>query len=304
MVDRSSAQTVVRVAALAFVVAWLFVRPLQDAVPFWLPFAALLAAEVEFVVRGVRERRAGAATVPDDALSDRRRPTEADADLGWGELVELDDDIVYVPPPRRASRSRSRRLVPTGLAIAAAVLFVLAARVDRTESWSALPEKTRTRAEATFSAEASRIAGAPVSVRCDDGYAFTGIGSDALGVAFIRSGLAFLRPDVCRRLVAIAIDGDHRDRDDSARALLVLAHEAVHLKGERDEGVTECHGLQEAVALGERLGLERDTAHRMMDGLYASIAGERSITRLAYRLPPDCRDGGALDLRPGDPVFP
>jgi hypothetical protein len=304
MVDRGSVQTVVRVTAIAFVVAWLLIQPLQSAVPFWLPFAALLAAEVEFLVRGMVERRTEQPAPSDQALGERRRPSASDADLGWGDLVEVDDAVVYVPPPRRQRRGLLRRLAAPGLAVAAIVLFVLAARVDRGESWSALPAETRTRAESVFSAQASRIAGTRVDIRCDDGYAYTGIGSDALGVAFIPRKLAFLRPDVCRRLAAIALESDRRDRDDSARALLVLAHEAVHLKGERDEGITECLGLQEGVGLGERLGLARETAERMMDGLYTSIRGERSITRLSYQLPPGCRDGGALDLRPGSTVFP
>ncbi len=304
MTERRAVQTAVRVAALGFVVCWLFVAPLQDRVPFWLPFAILLVAEAEYIVRGWRERRDSDVASTGPELSTRRRPGDADADLGWGEVVETDDGPVLVPPRPRPARARRRRvLTAIGVAVTVA-LFVAAARVDRGSSWSSLSPERRAEAEALFSLEAGRIAGGPVTVRCDDGYAYTGAGSDALGVAFIRSRLALLDPAVCRRLVAIALDDDRRERDDSARAILVLAHEAVHLAGERNEGVTECKALQEGVTLGERLGLDRTRAQRMMSVLYTRNLGERSITRLSYQLPEGCRDGGSLDLRPDDDVFP
>ncbi len=302
--DRRSAQNAVRVGALGFVVAWLFTRSLQDVIPFWLPFVILLLAELEFLVRGWRERQGGAPAPSREELAGRRGPSGDDADLGWGEIVEEGDQLVYVPPPARRARGGLRRLMTATVAVVAAALFVVAARIDRGESWDGLAADKRSRAEALFSAEASRIAATPVTVRCDDGYSYTGIGSDALGVAFISSRLALLRPDLCRRLVAIALEGDRRERDDTARAVLVLAHEAVHLRGERNEGVTECHGLQEGVTLGERLGLAGETARSMMAALYARNLGERSITRLSYRLPGSCRDGGSLDLRPDDDRFP
>ena len=53
---------------------------------------------------------------------------------------------------------------------------------------------TRERRRAALHAEAARIADRPVTVRCDDGYVFTGVGTDAAGVAFIRRGLAYLDP--------------------------------------------------------------------------------------------------------------
>ena len=303
MPERRVVQTALRLAAIAFVAAWLLAAPLQDAIPFWLPFAVLLATEAEFVVRAWRERATSSAHGPAPAPR-RVGPSADDADLGWGELVEEGDRLVYLPPPPRPPSGRARRLLPAGLLVVTAVLFVVAARVDRAGSWDALPEEARARAEALFSTEASRIAGAPVTVRCDAGYAYTGIGSDALGVAFVGRSLALLEPGICRRLAAIALESDHRERQDSGSAVLVLAHEAVHLQGERDEGVTECRGLQEGVGLGERLGLERDVAARLMASLYARNLGERSITRLQYRLPEGCRDGGSLDLRPDDPRFP
>ena len=99
MVDRTAVQTAVRVAAVVFVVAWLFVEALRDVVPFWLPFAVLLAAEVEFVVRGRRE-------VP-PPRGRRIPPGPEDADLGFGELVEEEDGLP-LHPAADASSPQSR----------------------------------------------------------------------------------------------------------------------------------------------------------------------------------------------------
>jgi hypothetical protein len=297
-------QIALRVGALGLVVAWLLSRRLQELVPYQLPFAVLLATEAEFLARAWRERRAAPAATPTAEPGDRRLPDSTDADLGWGEIVEGEDGLVYVPPPPRPERRRSAGLLAVAGVFVAAVLFVLAARVDRSATWDAVPTKTKAAAEARFTREAARIAGRPVSVRCDDGYAYTGVGSDALGVAFPRRALAFLEPDVCKTLTAVVFDGDRRERAGTAEAVLVLAHEAVHLGGERDEGVTECRALQEGVTLGARLGLPEDRARRMMASLYARNLAERAITRLTYRLPEGCHDGGQLDLRPADDRFP
>jgi hypothetical protein len=89
----------------------------------------------------------------------------------------------------------------------------------------------------------------------------------------------------------------------TARALAVLAHEAWHLRGIDDEGTTECYALQSAVELGERFGLSEDTAHRMMQQQLVENAG-RTGAGTEYVVPPNCQDGGVLDLNPGSDRFP
>jgi hypothetical protein len=302
--DRRRVQIALRVASLGFVVLWLFSRELQDVVPYQLPFAVLLATETEFLVRSIRERRQPAERPSPEGMLARRLPGGDDADLGWGRLVETDDGVVYVPPPARAPRpTRARALMALGIA-AAIALFVLAARADRESTWDSLPAATRARAEALFTREAGRIAGRPVTVRCDAGYDYTGSATDALGVAFPSRGLAFLEPRVCRSLADLALETRGGRDEDTAQAVLVLAHEAVHLAGELNEGITECRALQEGVRLGVRLGLPEDRSQRLMSAMYRRNLGERSITRLSYRLPEACRDGGTLDLRPQDSRFP
>ena len=85
---------------------------------------------------------------------------------------------------------------------------------------------------------------------------------------------------------------------------MVLAHEAVHLGGERREGVTECLALQAAVPLGVRFGLSESKARSLIHAQYEDRLAERTVIRAAYALPLSCRDGGALDRSPGDGQFP
>ncbi len=283
-----------RVAALAFVLAWLFVEALRAWVPFWLPFAVLLATEVEFVLRGRREPR----------RPQRRQtaPGPEDADLGFGQLVEDEHGIRFLPPPPRPERRRRLRALWAAGAIVAVALFVVAARSDRAGTWQALPPNERARFAVRLESEAAIVARRPVTLRCDDGYAFTGAGSDTLGIAFPNAGIAYLDPSICRALRDLATDDDADER--TALAVVVLAHEAIHLGGERREGVTECLALQAAVPLAVRFGMTESRARDLMHTLYVQRLAERSAIRAAYALPASCTDGGALDSSPGDSRFP
>jgi hypothetical protein len=160
----------------------------------------------------------------------------------------------------------------------------------------------RSRTVARLESEAAIVAGRPVTLRCDDGYAFTGAGSDTLGVAFPRSGIAYLDTGICRTLRDLIVAGEVED--GTGEALVVLAHEAIHLGGERREGVTECLALQAAVPVAVRLGIEEGRAHSMLRAELERRLAERSVIRAAYALPRGCRNGGTLDRRPEDPRFP
>jgi hypothetical protein len=71
----------------------------------------------------------------------------------------------------------------------------------------------------------------------------------------------------------------------------------------RDEGTTECYALQAGVELGQRLGLSKDTAGQMMRQQLTENA-LRGRASPDYLVPPDCRDGGRLDLNPDTARFP
>jgi hypothetical protein len=291
---RSGVQLVVRLAALAFVLAWLFVDRLQEWVPFWLPFVVLLATEVEFVLRARGEApRRGRRRAP---------PGPEDADLGFGELVEDEEGPYWLPPPSRPAPRRRRWLMRVAGAVALVVLFALAARADRAATWQGLPQEARAAAVARFTSEAATIAKRPVTIRCDEQYDFTGAGSDTLGIAFPQAGIAFLDPSICRALRDLLENGHGGER--AAEALVVLAHEAIHLGGERREGVTECLALQAAGPLGVRFGLSESEARSLIDRQFDERLAERSVIRAAYALPLTCREGASLDRSPGDGHFP
>jgi hypothetical protein len=296
--SRETVQTAARVGALVFVLLWLLSGELQGVIPFWLPFAALAAMEIEFVVGGIRQRRQGWPARP----SERRLPGSADADLGWVETVDEEGEPVLVAaPPRERRRTRVPLLVVVTVGLA---LFAYAYRVDRQAGWTSVSAADRARAEKRFTSEAARIAGRPVRVICDSDYAFTGVGSDAAGIAFIPRGLAYLEPTVCRSLYRVAFEHRLGNRDDAAFAITVLAHEATHLRGVRNEAQTECYALQEGVGLGQRLGLGRTTAEALMRAQLDRDLSDETVQRVDYRLPPGCSNGGSLDLRPNDPSFP
>ena len=98
VIDRDGAQVVLRVAAIGFVVAWLFVERLREVVPFWLPFVVLLAAEIEFVLRGRLE--APAPVPPSCRAGARGRRPRLRRARGGGRRVPL---RAAAHPRRRAA---------------------------------------------------------------------------------------------------------------------------------------------------------------------------------------------------------
>jgi hypothetical protein len=296
-----------RVAALVFVVAWFVVPDLRGAIPAWVPFFALLALEVNFLVLGWRER---------DAPRSRRGrpPQEADIDEFGGrewlqpELHEVGGYQVWIPEhveveerPPAPARGRGWSLWE-GLAVlgvVAVLLFVFAP--DR--GWSTLSAEEQARTEARLSAEAARIAGHRAVVTCDAKGEAVGVVQHSEGLAEVGGTRAFLTPGICFRLHELAFEGKEGAFSQTARALAVLAHEAWHLRGERDEGVTNCYAFQSGVALGERLGLARGTASQMMR---QQLAENAIVARSAreYLVPAGCHDGGPLDLDPRSSRFP
>ena len=325
-----SAVQLLRVALLLFVLAWIFgPYSLRAAVPIWLPFVVALGLELQFFL-GARRSASGSAT----ARSPDRLPQEVDREH-FGEpggevlLLRRDGEELWIPyagetgdelealiadarersrraaaPAREVAQPRRRwpgRQLLAGLlvvgALAAATWFV-----DSRSGWNGVGGADRTRAEARFSAEASRIAGHRVTIRCDDAGQHVGVVQHADGVAEVGGDLAYLAPDRCFDLYRLAFEGDVRS-SQTARSLAVLAHEAWHLRGVRDEGTTECYALQSGVDLGRRLGLSESRARQLMRQELAENA-LRAGRGTEYLVPAECRDGGRLDLDPRDTRFP
>ena len=315
-----------RLGLAVFVFAWIFgPYPLRAAVPIWLPFLIALGLELHFFVGA---RRPAPARRPD------RGPEAADRErYGYGteaeELVLVRDqgEELWIPysgetgeelsaliaearerPETEAAptvvagpqRQQLRRFVAgLGLIGALAVLFWV---VESRTGWNGLDSSTRAEATARFSEEASRVAEKPVKIRCDESGNYVGAVQHADGAATVGGDLAYLTPERCLDLYRLAFKGEVRS-SQTARALAVLAHEAWHLHGVSDEGTTECYALQTGAEIGQRLGLSTDTARRMMRQQLVENA-RRSQASPAYRVPPDCRDRGRLDLKPDSAQFP
>lgn len=280
-----------RMALAAFVVAWIFgPYELRSAVPVWVAFLVALGLEVNFFLGALAGR---SSSRPD------RGPQPVDRERygyvwleGWDEEDAYEEESRFWPAIRR---------LLVGLAVIGALALVFWFVEGRT-GWDSLSVETRTEAQERFSAEASVIAGKPVRVRCDESGEYVGAVQHADGVAAVGGDLTYLTPERCLDLYRLAFEGQVRG-SQTGRALAVLAHEAWHLQGVRDEGTTECYALQSGVGLGQRLGLSEEEARQLMRQQLAENAG-RGVGTVEYRVPSECRDGGPLDLDPGSSRFP
>jgi hypothetical protein len=320
----------VRAGLAGFVLAWIFgPQELRAAVPIWLVFLVGVGLEVQFFLSGLR---------PAPARRPDRGPQTLDREL-YGYADEVDDLLlvreggrqIWIPysgergeelealiadaretqeeeetrAPRVEQGDRPRALpirrFLAGLGLVGALVLV-AWVVENRGGWDAIDADTRTAAAARFSDEASRIAGKPVTIRCDESGDHVGVVQHADGAAVVGGDVAYLTPQRCLDLYRLAFEGDVTS-SQTARAIAVLAHEAWHLRGERDEGTTECYALQSGVELGQRLGLSEDAARRMMRQQLVENAG-RDLGSFEYLVPADCRDGGRLDLNPDIDRFP
>jgi hypothetical protein len=292
-----------RAALAVFVVAWIFgVHDLRSTIPVWVAFVIALGLEINFFL--------GALTRPPAPRPDRGpQPIdrerygylglprdEEDEDEEGDEEYEDDEELWEDESRWPAVR---RFLWGVGIIAALALTFWL---VDRNTGWDSLSTATRAEAQERFSAEASRIAEKDVRIRCDESGEYVGAVQHADGVAQVGGELAYLTPERCLDLYRLAFDGDVTG-SQTARAIAVLAHEAWHLRGEGNEGTTECYALQSGVELGRRLGLGEEEARRLMAQQLAENSG-RGIATAEYRVPPECRDGGSLDLDPTSSRFP
>jgi hypothetical protein len=103
---------------------------------------------------------------------------------------------------------------------------------------------------------ASFVAGKPAIVWCansesswraflTDRYS-SGASTDVQGSADIAQGKFWLSPIVCKTLGFAAISAQDAIHYPSlAPSVAVLTHESIHLRGETDEGVTDCDAMHE-----------------------------------------------------------
>jgi hypothetical protein len=319
-----------RLGLAAFVLLWVFdVFGVQGTVPVWIPFLIGLGLELNFFLgarstapaersRGrspleIDRARYGYTNEPEELVlvrdgmrelwipysGESAEELEALINSADDEDDEHEDEAEEAIPIEPPARHRVRRLL-VGISLLAAlgVLVWFAGKRD----WDALDADVRAAATARFSAEATRIVGRPVDIRCDEEGRFVGAVQHADGVAVVGGSIAYLTPRVCYDLYRVAFKNDVAS-SRTARALAVLAHESWHLHGERNEATTECFALQSGVELGRRFGLSAETAQRLMRQQLVENQ-LRARGNIEYLVPSECRDGGSLDLDPERSAFP
>jgi hypothetical protein len=171
----------------------------------------------------------------------------------------------------------------------------------------------RIRQQDQLSAIAGDLAGRKVGVRCPSFLAgLVDVHGEAGRVQFDGQGRPAnhtdLSPETCkalRRLDRVDFTCIERrscgfSQFDAAWAAHTLAHEAFHLRGYQDEGVTECYALQNTAFVAERLGVPTRQAKEIQQWLYVRGYPNEPTDYQS----PGCTDGGPLDLRPQSPSFP
>jgi hypothetical protein len=282
--------TALRAALIVFVLAAIFgPYEVRSAVPVWIAFLVALGLEVNFFLGALGRAPAPA---PD------RGPQEIDRELYGYRWPDVDDEDLEVEEVLGFGTPVRQFLLGVAVIGALVLLWLVMTRTG----WDSLSVETRTEAQNRFSDEASVIAGKQVRVRCDESGEYVGAVQHADGVATVGGDLTYLTPERCLDLYRLVFDGEVIS-SQTGRAIAVLAHEAWHLRGVREEGVVECYAFQSGVALGRRLGLSEDTARRLMQRQLIENSG-RSGSAAEYLVPPDCRDGGALDLDAESSRFP
>lgn len=164
-----------------------------------------------------------------------------------------------------------------------------------------------------LAAVASDLAGRKIAVRCP-GFLSSLVDThgEAGQVRFAADGRpenhTDLSPQTCKALRRLArVDFSCIDRGDcgfpqfdAAWAAHTLAHEAFHLRGFQDEGVTECYAIQNTAFVAERLGVAGPQARKLQAWIFArGYPNEPQEYRSAQ-----CYNGGPLDLRPNVATFP
>ena len=159
---------------------------------------------------------------------------------------------------------------------------------------------------------ASELARRPVTIHCEGvSGALTGPRGESGRTEFLGDkpvSASYLQAGICQTLHAYARALSAGETCllpceqplEIAWSLNTLAHESYHLAGVRNEAETECYALQTTARAAELFGADPAAAQATADYAYVRFYPNEPDE---YRRP-DCANGGPLDLRPTDPVWP
>ncbi len=164
---------------------------------------------------------------------------------------------------------------------------------------------------------ASAAVGRAVEVACwshgewerlvDESNAFQGsaVTHEFAGYAAFSHNRVHMESVVCRPLVRLAYGDERRTGgrsfDQLSFAVTLLTHESEHLVGPGlSEAEVECYAMQRAATTARALGASPAYARRLVSRYWREIYPRVPASYSS----PECRDGGALDLRPQTAVWP
>ena len=238
MVDRTAVQTAVRVKR---------VLRRRVAVRRGAARRRALLAPVRRPPRRGRVRREGRREVP-VPRGRRIPPGPEDADLGFGELVE---ERTALHPAADASSPQSRTQARLARRCGGGSRPVRRRGARGPRRRGSLSDDERARTVSRLTSEASIVAGRPVTIRCDEQYAFTGARATLSGSRFRRRrSRTSTRASAARSTTSCAtgrnaVNARARGSSSSPTRPSTSAGSGV-------EGVTECLALKEE--FGSRFG--------------------------------------------------
>ena len=153
--------------------------------------------------------------------------------------------------------ARVRAHTPVWLKVSLASVIVV------TASWWLMERRDQVGNEHRLGAIASEIAGRPVRVSCPGPVGSLFPWDDVAGKVEFGGDVAHLTAPVCAELDALAEGRRAQRLSDTAFAVDVLAHESWHLRGVRDEAITECHAMATLAWTARRLGATPERAAEM-----------------------------------------
>jgi hypothetical protein len=189
------------------------------------------------------------------------------------------------------------------------------------EAWSFIPgldlnvrlaegASRRTRTQILYTLVASRLVGEQVTITCYSAADWRRelAGHDAPprigGFVEAHGATGNLAPVVCRWLDKLAYARERPQEVPAlayaAQAVLVLAHEAQHATGIRNEAKAECYAIQHMARLARFLGVDGSYANQLKNFVWTRVY---PLDEPVYRST-ECRPGGKLDLRPGVAAWP
>jgi hypothetical protein len=122
------------------------------------------------------------------------------------------------------------------------------------------------------------------------------------GFVILGSTVVNLAPSMCHELDRITYGHGRATLAASTFPVSTLVHESLHAAGIKDEAKVECLMMQLAaeatVGLGQDRRFGRELARQAFRG-YAAYGRQHPEYYTSH-----CRNGTALDLRPGIPAFP